>query len=285
MRQDGTDRDRAQRENAAAKEDKTAWDINRTYAHIAQALARGYTDLFHVNMDTGAFVEYRTDDDLGVLCESRRGPDFFASCAREAKLYVHPEDQAAFVAAMNRDFLAAALDRSRVFEMTYRRITDGRAFYVHMKVSRMADDGRFIVIAVSDIDELMRQRRAEARMQEERIVYARLHALTGNFIVVYVVDPETDHYREFSSTDDYVDSFAQATEGEGFFDVYTSMDGPVIARIAVPEPGEGYDPMAWQNCSGLISPEALHDGVHAFFFRYHGRKKVQMKELWFRRNT
>ena len=218
MRQDGTDRDRAQRESAAAKEDKTAWDINRTYAHIAQALARGYTDLFHVNMDTGAFVEYRTDDDLGVLCESRRGPDFFASCAREAKLYVHPEDQAAFVAAMNRDFLAAALDRSRVFEMTYRRIKDGRAFYVHMKVSRMADDGRFIVIAVSDIDELMRQRRAEARMQEERIVYARLHALTGNFIVVYVVDPETDRYREFSSTDDYVDSFAQATEGEGFFD-------------------------------------------------------------------
>ncbi len=218
MRQDGTDRDRAKRENAAAKEDKTAWDINRTYAHIAQALARGYTDLFHVNMDTEAFVEYRTDDDLGVLCESRRGPDFFASCAREAKLYVHPEDQAAFVAAMNRDFLAAALDRSRVFEMTYRRIKDGRAFYVHMKVSRMADDGRFIVIAVSDIDELMRQRQAEARMQEERIVYARLHALTGNFIVVYVVDPETDRYREFSSTDDYVDSFAQATEGEGFFD-------------------------------------------------------------------
>ena len=82
MRQDGTDRDHAQLESAVAKEDKTAWDINRTYAHIAQALARGYTDLFHVNMDTEAFVEYRTDDDLGVLCESRRGPDFFASCAR-----------------------------------------------------------------------------------------------------------------------------------------------------------------------------------------------------------
>ena len=52
---------------------------------------------------------------------------------------------------------------------------------------------------------------------EERIIYARLHALTGNFICVYVVDPETDHYREFSATEHYTESFAQAKEGTDFF--------------------------------------------------------------------
>ncbi len=56
------------------------------------------------------------------------------------------------------------------------------------------------------------------QIQEERIIYARLHALTGNFICVYVVDPETDRYREFSATDDYVKSFSQAKEGSNFFD-------------------------------------------------------------------
>ena len=140
-------------------------------------------------------------------CSKAFGPSLgtFLSCAREAKLYVHSEDQAAFVGAMNRDYLAAALDRSSVFEMTYRRIKDGKPIYVAMKVSRMEDDKRFIVVAVSDIDELMRQRRAEARIKEERVVYARLHALTGNFIVVYVVDPETERYREarqFNHPDD-----------------------------------------------------------------------------------
>ena len=45
------------------------------------------------------------------------------------------------------------------------------------------------------------------KAQEERLIYARLHALTGSFLVVYVVDPETDRYREFSATDDYVESF------------------------------------------------------------------------------
>ena len=115
-------------------------------------------------------------------------------------------------------FLSETLDHNKVYELTYRRIEKGTPFYVQMKISRMEDDERFIVLAISDVDELMRQRRAEERIQEERIVYARLHALTGNFIVVYVVDPETNRYREFSATDDYEKGFAQEKEGENFFD-------------------------------------------------------------------
>ena len=59
---------------------------------------------------------------------------------------------------------------------------------------------------------------AEIRqIREERQVYACLQALTGSFICVYVVDPETDCYREFSSTDNYAESFRQAKEGTDFF--------------------------------------------------------------------
>lgn len=187
------------------------------HSHIAQALARGYTDLYYVNMETGELIEYHTDDYLGVLSEARRGTDFFEGCERDAKLYVHPDDQEAFVRAMNREFLTEALDKSKVFELVYRRIKEGRSFYVKMRVSRVEDDERFIVLAVSDIDEVMRQRRMEKRMLEERVIYARLHALTGNFICVYVVDPETGQYREFSSDSNYEEFFAQAKEGADFF--------------------------------------------------------------------
>lgn len=188
------------------------------YTHIALALARGITDLYYVNMETDALIEYHTDDELGVLTEARRGTDFFEGCERDAKRYVHPEDQAAFVQAMDRSFLTHALERSKVYELTYRRKRDGEFFYVRMRVSRVEDDRRCIVIAVSDIDELMRKRQAEQRMLEERAIYARLHALTGNYLCVYVVDPETERYREFSATDNYEQSFAQAKEGEGFFE-------------------------------------------------------------------
>ena len=157
-------------------------NADSVFTHIALSLARGCTDLYYVNMDTDEFIEFHTDDDSGVLAEARRGSDFFEGCERDAKLYVHPEDQAVFVEAMNRDFLVETLGKHPVFELLYRRIMGGAPFYVRMRVSRMADDERFIVIAVTDIDEQVRQRRAEQRMIEERIVYARLHALTGNFI-------------------------------------------------------------------------------------------------------
>ena len=187
------------------------------YSHIAYALARDCTDLFYVNMDTGDYIEYHTDDTHGILKESRRAPDFFGSCKREAKLFVHPEDQETFVNAMDRKFLTEALDQSGKFEMTYRRIKDGGLFWVRMEVSRMTDNSSSIVIAVFDIDELIMKRRAEERIQEERLVYARLHAITGNFLVVYVVEPETGCYREFSSTEEYVKSLVMKKEGPDFF--------------------------------------------------------------------
>ena len=196
-----------------------ARNTSSIYSHIANALARDCTDLFYVNMDTGEFIEYRTDDEHGMLHENRRASDFYESCQREAKLFVHPDDQNAFVTAMNHEFLVDALEKSNVFEMTYRRIKDGKTFYVQMKVSHMGDDNRFIVIAVFDIDELVMKRRAEERIQEERIIYARLHAITGNFLVVYVVEPETGFYHEFSSTDEYVKSFGQPKEGSRFFEM------------------------------------------------------------------
>ena len=67
------------------------------------------------------------------------------------------------------------------------------------------------------LEENKRLKTACEKAQEELEIYARLHALTGSFIVVYVVDPETESYREFSATDDYTESFAQAKDGTDFF--------------------------------------------------------------------
>lgn len=196
---------------------KQASSTATVYTHIAHALARGCTDLYYVNMESGEFNAYHTDDERGVLSEARSGTDFFKRCQEEASLYVHEEDLENYLKAFNYEFFSDALDNNKEFEMTYRRIDRGEPFYAQMKVSRMEDDERFIVIALFDIDELTRQRRAEERIQKERVIYARLHALTGNFIVVYEVDLETGIYHEFSATDDYVESLAQAKEGKDFF--------------------------------------------------------------------
>ena len=55
------------------------------YAHIAYALARAYTDLFYVNMDTGEFVEYYSDDECGMLLESRRACGFLKAASAKQR--------------------------------------------------------------------------------------------------------------------------------------------------------------------------------------------------------
>ena len=193
-------------------------DSGTVFAHIAMSLASGYMELFYVNLDTDEYVEYHTDEDSGVLTVARRGTDFFESCRREVKVFVHPDDNEAFVKAMDRRNLTEALTRSGVFEMTYRRMKDGVWFYVHMKVSRMEDDNRIIVIGVTDVDELMKQRIAQERMMDERVTYNRIYALTGNFIAMYAVEPGTERYHEFGAAEGYEERFSQTKEGENFFE-------------------------------------------------------------------
>lgn len=203
--------------DAASAADEAVIDRDKAYADISHALARGYKELYYVDMRAGAFIEYHADDNLGVLAEARTGTDFFGECERNAKLSVHPDDRDAYVETMSPKYLSAELDARTSFEFTYRSMNDGAPTYARYKAFRVANDEDHVVIAVSDIDELARQLQSEERMQEERIVYARLNALTGNFIVVYVVDPETNAYHEFSATNRYTECFAQAKEGVDFF--------------------------------------------------------------------
>ena len=217
--QDVTDTVRIHREDATSKE---AYEKAKTtgivYSHIAQAMARGFADLYHVNVDSEEFVEYRTDNESGALTEVRRGWHFFEECVLEAEEFVHPDDREAVIKALDRKTLLAALDRNKAFVMTYRMLKDGMPFYVTMKVSRMEDDERFLILGVTDVDEQMKQRHATERMQEEQIAYARLNALAGDYLCIYVVEPETGRYREFSSNRSY-EYLGQAKEGTDFFAV------------------------------------------------------------------
>ena len=187
------------------------------YSHIAYVPARGCQYLFYVNVDTGEYIEYRTDDERSILRETERTAGFFEKCEREVRLFIHPEDQDVFVNTMNREFLKGALEQSGQFSMTYRRIKDGKTFYELMKVSRIADDNRFIAISVYNVDELTMMNREEGRIQEEPSISASLHAITDSFPVVFIVEPETGSYFEYSSTDEYKKNLSLAKEGMDFF--------------------------------------------------------------------
>ena len=237
------------------------------YTHISHALSRDYTDLFYVNMENGDYIEYYTDNNLGAFVERRRSTNFFKSCSIEGKLYVHPDDQEFFITSMTRDFLGEVLSKNDIYTMTYRRIKGNRTFYVQMKVSRMKDDNRFIVIAVSDIDELVKKRRAEERLREERIVYARLHAITGNYIIIHVVEPDTNYYHEFSSKSTFTDVFPLPKEGKSFFDEVRE----VAPKYTHPDDLERFLAVFTKE---NIMEEIKRCGIFTFGYRFFANGKV-----------
>jgi|GEM_PF-557908 len=219
---DVTDMVKIHRETATTKDAyEKARSMGMIYTHIAQTLARSYIDLFYVNLETEEFIEYHTDNDKGSLVEARRGGNFFEQTMIDAKTYLYPDDVELFIKCINREALLDALKRDGTFMMTYRQIAyhtdaDSGYTYVTMKVSRMADDENFLILAVTDVDEQMKQRRAVERAEEQRIAYSRINALAGDFLCVYVVIPETGRYLEYSATSGY-ESFALPKEGDDFF--------------------------------------------------------------------
>ena len=208
-----SDIDAQMRERAAYARARTS---SVTYAHIAQALSRDYVSIYYVDMETDSFIEYSSHNANDDLSLERTSEDFFGASRSEAQKKIYPEDLARFLAAFTKERITDALERFGVFTLTYRLMVDGAPAYVNLKASRMKGDERHVVIGVSSVDAQMKHQEALERVKEERITYARISALSGDYIAIYTVDPVTTHYIEYSATDDYAE-LGLTREGDDFF--------------------------------------------------------------------
>ena len=97
------------------------------------------------------------------------------------------------------------------------------------------------------------------RMQEERIAYARINALTGDFICIYIVVPETGRYREYSATAGY-EAYALPQEGLDFFG--TAREKGVLA--VCPDDRERYLSLFTKE---RVLSEIEHSGIFAMSYQ------------------
>ena len=188
-----------------------------TYAGIARALAADYYNIYCVELDTERYIEYRSDVGVERLTVERHGEGFFESSRRDAMTRIYEEDRASFLKAFTKKNIIRALDRDGVFTIIYRLIESGEPMYVNMKITRMLPDRNRIIMGISIVDAQMKQQEEEARARHERVALGRIAALSGNYIVIYSVDPETNQYVEFSADADY-GKYGLAKDGEDFFE-------------------------------------------------------------------
>ncbi len=174
--QDVTEMVSIQHEHAMTKEAyESAVSSGVMYIHIAQTLARDYTDLYYVNENTEEFIEYRKSEGSSALSEVRRGWHFFSDCKMEMAENVFSEDRETFLQAMNRKNLMKALDLKDTFAITYRQVEKSAPVYMNMKISRMsADEGSdpYIIFGQKNVDAEMRETVAKSEALAEALTSA-----------------------------------------------------------------------------------------------------------------
>jgi hypothetical protein len=182
------------------------------------ALSPDYLVLYTIDPETGHYTQYNPSNEYDKFGLARQGEDFYHDVRVDSPKAIAPEDLERHLRVLTKENMLREIKENGFLTHRYRMLWDGESIPVSLKAAIVEEnDGEKIILGITNDEEQVRQRRERERIQEERLVYARLHALTGNFICVYVVDPETDDYREFSATNVYEESFAQAKEGTDFF--------------------------------------------------------------------
>ncbi|MBR3505321.1 MAG: EAL domain-containing protein [Clostridia bacterium] len=120
------------------------------YADIARALAADYFNLFYVNLETEAFIEYTSEPDKESITMERRGENFFSEARLVANTRLVPEDREGFISVFTKENVAQVLDRQGIFSVNYRQYMGGEPVLVSMKIRRM--HGNYIIIGVTSID-------------------------------------------------------------------------------------------------------------------------------------
>jgi len=187
-----------------------------TYAEIARALAADYYNIYVVDLDTERFIEYTSPVGVEELAMERHGENFFAAVQRDTMTRIYEEDREPFLAGFSKEKLIRELDAQGVYTATYRLIDTGTPMYVSMKITRMHPNGNRIIMGISIIDAQMRQSEHIRQIQRERDTLSRVMALSEDYLSLYMIDPETGSYVEYSASDEY-ERLGLAKEGEDFF--------------------------------------------------------------------
>ena len=189
-----------------------------TYADVANSLSADYMHLYYVDIESEEFDEYTPDPSGEDLSAERHGEDFFNASRKDALKYIYKDDVERFVESFNKDNILKTVDEQGTYTITYRLIIDGKPTYVSMKAIKMSRDESHMIIGVSNVDTQMKQQEALEKMKEEQISFSRIAALSGNYICIYMVDPETDDFIEYNASSDY-EGIGFSKHGTDFFNI------------------------------------------------------------------
>ncbi|MCR4615260.1 MAG: EAL domain-containing protein [Clostridiales bacterium] len=186
-----------------------------TYASIARVLASDYYNIYYVDMETERFIEYSSPAGSDKLAVERHGDQFFAATQQETVKRIYEEDREPFIKIFTKENILKEISERGVFKTSYRLIDTGKPQYADLKAISMQSK-RYIIMGISIVDSKLNHTKEHNVLRMDRDSNAIVEALSGDYLCLYTIDPQTGYYREYSSTDSYKE-LGLNTEGNNFF--------------------------------------------------------------------
>ncbi|MBQ1375739.1 MAG: response regulator [Clostridia bacterium] len=185
---------------------------------VAQALAADYLCIYYVNVDNDKFIEYSSSPEYRALGLPTMGDDIISFARNNFEEVIYGEDQELFLENFVKERIIASLDAHGSFALVFRMMFGNVPTYVNLKVTRMIEkEAKHVVIGISSVDEQVRSRLAYEAAHQASMTYSSVaQALAGDYFSIYVVDPQTDRFIEYSATEEY-DRMGVEKEGGDFF--------------------------------------------------------------------
>lgn len=229
-----------------------------TFARLAFALASDYESIYVINTDDDSYTEYTVEHAGNGLNVRDRGKDFFADTAVNCRKMVYPPDQDSFLAYFHKDNLLDAIANNRSFAIRYRLMIDGIPRYHYLKIIRgFGKTEHYIIIGVQNIDEQMHR---QQEIQQQAQTFSEIaESLASLYEVIYFIDPKTDQYSEYSSSEHF-SRLGLECNGTDFFRVAIKL----IKDIVEPE---DYPALAAALDKDTLMQRLERDGVYSITYR------------------
>ena len=194
----------------------TASTESLTYNYVARALSEDYINLYFVDLDTDTFAEYTPDGASRDIAFKKVGEDFFNLDRNDFDFEVYPDDLPTLKKEFAKEKIVREIEEKGQFSLVTRVILNGVPNYISIKGVKTKGKGNRAIVGINNVDSQIKNREIVERAKEERQIYQRIGALTGNFIFIFTVDPETGHFFKYNPTHISSD-MGIPEEGDNFF--------------------------------------------------------------------
>lgn len=149
------------------------------YSQIISAIAKQYQIIYYVDTVTDKYNEYTSNKSYARLKSGSHGDNFFDDCLRNAKNDVYPDDYEMISREFDKETFLKNIAKKENFSLSYRLMIKGKPEYVNLVAMRSADDRSHVIIAVKNVDSLVRKEEELKKSLGSAITIANIDALTG----------------------------------------------------------------------------------------------------------